>query len=255
MKFYLGFLALIASLAIHSQNKDREKINEVYNFDKQSLVDLQNKGWKDITEISIPATAPKPSVKLIELDNLNTALQLKHTVSTSCGMYKPLNVADKYILEADIRIDNWSNSSRPFFTDWAIALGFFNVVEGIDFNGAPQVTFVAQPVSNNLVLYALRADANPNDFFNLEFPERLIKDIWYSFSIILYNKTGEIETKVIEKKSKKLIHKAITQIPNWNTKTSGYFQNFGFWDGEYNTDATTGNQISIDNLYLNTTNK
>ncbi|WP_353779655.1 hypothetical protein [Winogradskyella sp. 3972H.M.0a.05] len=243
-RFILPILLLFHCLGF-SQN-DNE------NFDDLDWPDVLNNGWNDVTQISIPKTAPSPSVNLIDLSKSNKAIQLKHTVSTSCGMYKAISSVGDYSLTSDIRIDNWSNSSRPFFTDWAIALGFFNIVEGWDFNGAPQITFVAQPVSNNLVLYALRSDAKPNEFFNLEFPERLEKHVWYTFSITLENKTGKVTTKVIEKSSKKIIHEAITQIPNWNSEKSGNYQNYGFWDGEYNTDATSGNQVTIDNIKFKT---
>ncbi len=254
MCFMLPFCTVV-----NAQNNEASKLTEKQDFNNATWSSLQEEGWKDVTGISIPRTAPLPSIQIIDAGDKsktsNKALQLKHTVSTSCGLYKPVKASNVYHLTSDVRIDNWSNSSRPFFTDWAIALGFFNVVEGWDFNGAPQITFVAQPVSNNLVLYALRADAKPNEFFNIEFPERLEKDIWYTFSIILDNTTGKVETKVIQKKVNKVIHKATTQIPNWNPEKSGGFLNYGFWDGEYNTDATSGNQVSIDNVVFSNSKK
>ncbi|WP_299223428.1 hypothetical protein [uncultured Psychroserpens sp.] len=253
MRVIIMILICLAYNIIFGQDHVVEK------FESNSVEALKHSGWKDIIEVSIPATAPDPSFQIIETknekDKITSAVQLKKTVSTSCGMFKAIKERGDYYMQSDVRIDSWSNSSRPFFTDWAIAIGFFTVIEGWDFNGGPQITFVAQPVSNNLVLYALRADAKANEFFNIEFPEKVELNVWYCFSIYVENKTGKVHTKVIEKDTNKTIHNTTTLIPDWDSENSGNFKNFGFWDGEYNTDATKGNQVTIDNILFSRKSK
>ena len=231
------------------------QIEETEDFESYTIGSFPAPYWNDVRDISIPVTAPNPSATIVETtawDGSTTkALQFRLGVTTSCGLYRPIDTSQVYHLSADIRIDRWSNSTQAFFTEWAVAVGIFSLRPGWDFNGTPQITFVAQPVAENWVLYALRADTSPFNYYNLEFDDSQVNlDTWYHVEFTLFDDTGIVHTRVSIKESGAIVHEAMTFIPNWTPEASSNYTYYGFWDGEYNTNASIGNQASIDNIYF-----
>ena len=244
---YLYLLLFFTSSTYSQENHIFE------DFEQYKVGSFPSDNWKDIREISIPATVPDPSSKIILTkgpDGKETnAIQYADKVSTSGGIFREVGKSDYYKFSADIRIDRWSNSSKAFFTDWAWAMGVLSLPDKIDFNGGAQITFVAQPVAENWVLYALRSDVKSyNDFFNIEFPGKVKLGTWYHIEFSLDNKTGLVFTKVTDLSTGNVDLEEHTQIPNWNAEKSGNYTHFGTWDGEYRTDATIGNLTTIDNI-------
>lgn len=253
MKNLLILCVFFCAIFVYSQ--ENKVISE--DFESYEIGEFPKGSWNDIIDVSIPKTAPSPSATIIETidhtGNKIKAIQFQRGVTTSCGFYKKIDnrEGEIYKIEATMKVNHWSNSSRPFFTDWAVAFGMFSIYDGYDFNAGPQLTFVTQPVSDNLVVYALRSDVKAyNEYFNIEFEDKVKLDTWYNITLELNNKTGLVKTKLIEAKSGNAIHKKETQIPNWDSEKSGNYNFVGAWDGEYNTDATLGNQVTISKFSL-----
>ncbi len=222
------------------------------DFEEYEVGSFPSLNWGDIVDISIPVTAPTPSSQIIETigydGNPTKALQYADAVSTSGGIFREIDTEQELRVTAKLRIDRWSNSTRAFFTDWTVLLGFHTIRSGWDNNAVPQITFLVQPVNENWVLYALRSDANPNNFYNKEFPVKVKLDTWYHVEFSVNKETGEVYTKVIDLSTGNVDLEESTPIPGWRGPSSFNYTHFGSWDGEYNTNATVGNLATVDDI-------
>ena len=232
------------------------QINETDDFESYEVDAFPIPYWRDVRDISIPVNAPNPSAEIIETiawdGSMTKAIQFKQGVTTSCGIFREIDTCEVYRLSAEIRVDKWSNASQAFFAEWAVAIGIFSTRPGWDFNATPQITFVAQPFAENWVLYVLRDDANSTfNYYNLEFPNSHVElNTWYHVELVLDDFAGTVFTKVTNTETGEVTHEALTSIPNWTPGSSGNFNHYGTWDGEYGTDATIGNQATVDNFHF-----
>lgn len=224
---------------------------EAYQEGGQSVGD-----WQDISALTLGTTAPFPSFQLVSANDVSggttKAIQFHRGVTTSSGLYKKVESCDLYKFSADVLINEWSNASITSFTEWAVALGLFNVSPGVDLNGGPQMTFIAQPVAENWVLYLLHTTSSGPKVFNQPFAAKAEVNIWYRVSTEINARTGNVKLNVVEIASNTTILDESLVIPEWDANTSATYDHAGLWNGHYNTDATQGSLVTIDNLEFST---
>ena len=242
MKQMLGVLcvALLASRAVGA-------ISE--NFESYAPGSFPSGRWFDARNLVPGATSPNPSGAIVATtgpSGTTRAFQTSRAVGTSQGIVTGIGPSRVVSISANVRYDNFDNSTNQNGGGWPIALGFFQW-NGIDPNFSPQVTLFADSTFKNWSLY-IQASPDPQDFrFVRLTPAITATNTWYFLAVRVDTLTGEIRSQVRLANSASFIVDDVRTIAGWNPAFAQY-NVAGALDGEYFTNATQGGRATVDNI-------
>jgi hypothetical protein len=144
-------------------------------------------GWSDVAQVTGESTSPRPSAVVIQttdaFGHATQALATLPAVALSQGIYRPIDPADFYKTQADVRVDQFSDfdtavavedPNNPGFLlcgcavgfesalDWPMAVGFSFLDGSIDPADAPAAGLTASAETQTWHLFAGTANIVAN---------------------------------------------------------------------------------------------
>jgi hypothetical protein len=176
-------------------------------------------GWLDVAQVTGESTAPQPSAVVIQTTDAfghpTQALATLPNVALSQGIYRPIEPSDFYKTQADMRIDQWSDTdssvavedpNNPGFLlcgcpvgfesalDWPMGVTFAFLDGSIDPADAPAAGLIASAETHTWHLFAGTA----NVVANIDLGVHVEEGKWYSVETDFNASNGALHGEVID---------------------------------------------------------
>jgi len=260
----------------YSGNPETFQRNSVGTFTYNSFP----RGWYDVAQISPDSTAPQPSAVVIEttdaFGHATKALATFPAVAESQGIYRPIDAANFYKTQVDVRVDQFSDTDpsvlvedpdNPGFllcgcpvgtenlADWPMQVGFANLDGSSDPSVAPAAGLIASAETQTWHLFS----ASQNIIADIDLGVRVQIGTWYGLETdfdvtngVLHGVVTDIASGAVL--SDKMVFLHDTQYGHYDPTVDGAFNAEAYYDGEHSLLESTDPSLTrpglavIDNI-------
>jgi hypothetical protein len=217
------------------------------DFETDALAALPGCPWLDVGQVPTVTTAPNPSATVVattDADGQPTqALALVDAVADSQGIYRPVPVSSRYVVAADMRVDQLSDGGTLPYQEGA---GVFVAQLNGDLNlcCVPAVGIYASSVMQGWRLYVVGISGLFEDI-DLTVPVTI--GAWQRVEFELITTTGAIRSRIWDLATDTLVLDQVTTIAGW-TPGDGDYDILAVVDVEVSKESTIGNEMVFDNI-------
>ena len=241
-------------------------------------------GWSDVAQISPNSTAPQPSAVVIQttdaFGHATQALATLPAIAESQGIYRPIDPADFYRTQADVRIDQFGDidpsvivedPNNPGFllcgcpvgtenlVDWPIQVGFSNLDGSTDPSIAPVVGIIASSETHTWRLLA----GTVNVLADIDLGIQVEEGKWYHLETDFDATSGVLHGVVTDIASGNILADKMAFLTDpkysfaggtYDPVVDGVFNSEAYFDGEHSLLASTDPSLTrpglavIDNI-------
>ena len=218
------------------------------HFEDQSLGSFPSDGWQDIGAVGPDAAQnPDPSATVESTtDAFGDATQALRTVPAIApiqGIYRSVPLSPRYVVSADVRIDQLSDNPSIPASEWAMQMGFSHFSEDINPLFWSQVGIYASSLEQGWRVFV----AVPNAFSDIDLGLAVTLGVWYRLQLEIEAATGVIRSRIWDTATGMLLVDDSQVIDGW-TAEDGAFDVLTFFDGELSEQATIPNIAFVDHI-------
>ena len=165
-------------------------------------------------------------------------------LATSKGIYANVPLATFYTLQADARVDRYSDAPEGTALDWAIQLSFGT--NGVDnWAGTPQAGVYASSLSKGWRLYNNVGGVGAD----IDLGVAAVVGRWYTIIQSVDVLTGQFHSQIFDTATGATLVDQYNTLAGWDP-VGVSFDAFAFFGGDLSTNDTVGNIGVIDNVNI-----
>ncbi len=217
------------------------------NFESYAVGTFPSPTWLDVGSVFPGPGEPVPSATVVATTNAfgnpTQALAIANAVSYSRGIYAPVAIGSQYSLDADIRVDQYSNAPAFTSSDWAMQLTFAEA--GVDnFAFTPQAGIYASSLTGGWRLFLI---GGPGADIDLGVPANI--GTWYNVSLQFDVATATFHSVIVNVLTGAVLVDQYNTIAGL-TPAEAQYNSIAFFGGETSTGDTVADLAVVDNVNI-----
>ena len=242
---------VLALLLLTTREAPAVPISFFDDFEGETVGAFPSK-WLDIGLVEPNApNPPNPSAVVVQttdaFGNPTKALATIDAIAESQGIYRNIPLSARYISNADVRIDRFSENSVATVQDWAMAVGINRFVNDplVDPAFTPSAQIYASSFDQHWRLYLV----TENMGVDLDYGIFAELGTWYRVGIDLDVNLGTIASRIVKISTGDVLVDRVDSLNvldaldgfdqggAWDPTVDGIFDAEGFFDGELSGDT------------------
>lgn len=220
------------------------------DFESYAVGSFPSPTWLDVATVLPTAQNPVPSAFVIKtLNAQGSATQALSTIgdiASSKGIYAPVPLSSLYHLQADVRVDRYSDAPDSTVSDWAMQLTFAQT--GVaNFANTPQAGIYASSLTQGWRLFLISSNNGPSADIDLSTAANVGQ--WYHLDLTLDTVSGAFHSVISDAATLALLADQVNVINGWQPQ-NGLFDSFAFFGGDLSQKDTIGNIGVVDNVNI-----